>query len=173
MKLQFDAAEFSDGVLHLRVKNRAMARRFILEMQPRRVYDAEIKLHRDRRSLNANDYFWLLCGKLAAVLGVHKDDLYRELVRGIGDNYRMVEIAREDEGFYARLWRSHGLGWVCERAGEAGGKVTLCCYYGSSYYDTAQMSRLIDLVVQECREQGIETLPPDKLAALKGAWDSE
>lgn len=42
--------------------------------------------------------------------------------------------------------------------------------HGSSTYDTAQMSRLIDLIVQDCREQGIETLPPDKLAGMMEEW---
>ena len=34
------------------------------------------------------------------------------------------------------------------------------------------MSRLIDLVVQECKDAGIETLPPDKLAALLDGWSA-
>ena len=43
-------------------------------------------------------------------------------------------------------------------------------YIGSSDYDTAQMSRLIDLIVQDCKAQGIETLTPDKLDAMKVKW---
>ena len=34
---------------------------------------------------------------------------------------------------------------------------------GSSQYDTAQMSHLIDGLVSECREAGIETATPDEL----------
>ena len=45
-------------------------------------------------------------------------------------------------------------------------------YYGSSTFDTQQMSRLIDGLVQDCRALGLETLPPDKLALLKEAWDT-
>ena len=37
-------------------------------------------------------------------------------------------------------------------------------------YDTAQMSRLIDLIAQDCKSQGIETLTPDKLDAMKVKW---
>lgn len=177
MQIQFDAAhtELANQSLWLclRVTNRAMARRMALETQEGTLYDAEIKRHRERRSRDANAYFWELCGKLAAVIGVHKDELYRDLVRGIGDNFRLVDVARGDEDMFQRLWQSRGLGWVCEQAGEKGDKVTLCCYYGSSYYDTAQMSRLIDLAVQECREQGIDTMQPDKLAALVGRWDDD
>lgn len=43
-------------------------------------------------------------------------------------------------------------------------------FYGSSAYDTAQMSRLIDNIVQECKAQGIETMPTEKLDRLKEMW---
>ena len=45
-------------------------------------------------------------------------------------------------------------------------------YHGSSTYDTQQMSRLIDNLVQDCKALDIETLTPDKLALLKEAWDA-
>lgn len=43
-------------------------------------------------------------------------------------------------------------------------------FCGSSAYDTAQMSRLIDNIVQECKAQDIETMPPEKLDRLKEMW---
>lgn len=43
-------------------------------------------------------------------------------------------------------------------------------YYGSSVYDKAQMARLIDIVVDECKEQGIETMTPEELARLTEEW---
>ena len=51
------------------------------------------------------------------------------------------------------------------------GYVNVISYYGSSEYDTAQMSRLIDLLIAECREQGIETKTPAELAALMEEWE--
>lgn len=41
-------------------------------------------------------------------------------------------------------------------------------YYGSSTYDGAQMARLIDNIVQDCKAVGIETMTPDELARLEG-----
>ena len=38
------------------------------------------------------------------------------------------------------------------------------------HLDTEQMSRLIDRVVEDCREAGIETMTPQQLAALKSQW---
>ena len=48
----------------------------------------------------------------------------------------------------------------------------LRCYYGSSTYDTKQMSQLIDNLVQDCKALGIETLTPDKLALLTEEWNA-
>lgn len=43
-------------------------------------------------------------------------------------------------------------------------------YISSSDYDTEQMSRLIDMVVQDCKAEGIETMTPQELDALKSRW---
>jgi hypothetical protein len=43
-------------------------------------------------------------------------------------------------------------------------------YYGSSTYNTKQMSRLIDAIVEDCKEMDIETLTPRELDAMKSRW---
>ena len=43
-------------------------------------------------------------------------------------------------------------------------------WYGSSVYDTEQMSRLIDAIVQDCRDVGIETMTPREMDALVSRW---
>ena len=53
------------------------------------------------------------------------------------------------------------------------GCVNVILYYGSSTYDTAQMSRLINLAVQDCKEQGIETMTPQELAAMMEGWNAQ
>jgi hypothetical protein len=44
-------------------------------------------------------------------------------------------------------------------------------YYGSSSYDTAEMSRLIDLVVQDCKALDIETDTPEQIALRLARWE--
>lgn len=39
--------------------------------------------------------------------------------------------------------------------------------------DTKEMARLIDGVVAEAQELGIETRTPDEIAQLKSLWESE
>lgn len=58
-------------------------------------------------------------------------------------------------------------------AGIKTGTLDVALYYGSSVYDTAQMARLIDLIIAECRENDIEYLPPDQLAAMLEDWHGE
>lgn len=53
-----------------------------------------------------------------------------------------------------------------------GAYTILNCMYGSSVYDTQQMSRLIDQLVQDAQALGIETLPPYKLEGMIQAWDA-
>lgn len=175
MKHRFNAARVHLGQsglwLCLRVENRAAARRFVMERKDK-PYDAEFTLHREKRSLDANAYFWVLCGKLAAALGVRKSEIYRELIREIGENFEILPIRKDAAGRFIAAWERNGEGWVCDRLGPSRlpGYENVKAYYGSSVYDTAQMGRLIDLTVQECREQGIETMTPEELARLKEAW---
>lgn len=60
-------------------------------------------------------------------------------------------------------------GWFTERVDFTpdGEKEIIRFYYGSSRYNTRQMSRLIDNIVQDCKALSIEVLPPDKLSFLK------
>ncbi len=169
-KTEFD--KDSDFWLCLRVKNRPMARQFVKEMQQGCTYDAEIKLHRNKRSLDANAYAWVLMSKLADVLQKKKEDIYRELITGIGDNFEIVAVQTEAADKFIEGWKHNGIGWVCEKTGSSAmdGYENIIAYYGSSTYNTKQMSRLIDLIVQECHIQGIETATPQELARYKENW---
>ena len=46
-------------------------------------------------------------------------------------------------------------------------------YYGSSVFSSSTMSRLIDNLIQDAKAVGIETMAPDKLAALLGEWEGK
>lgn len=134
-------------------------------------FDLEIKQHREHRSLDANSYFWVLCGKLAAKTGQPRESIYLELVKNIGDNYQIICCQDRAKDRMKELWGYGQLGWVVdELPSKVKGCTNLMMYYGSSTYDTAQMSRLIDAVVSECKEQGIETATPEELARIKEEW---
>lgn len=132
------------------------------------------KKWRKKRSLDANAYFWVLAGKLAAKLGTTATEVYRQYVYDVGDNFRIVPIETELIADWEKLWCDGHLGRMIEDLGECRrtpGYHNIRCFLGSSDYDTVQMSHLIDLIVQDCREQGIETMTPDEIEIMKARWN--
>ena len=134
----------------------------------------EIKEHKAKRSLNANSYLWVLVSKLAAKLNLPADEIYREYIRDVGVA-RHLEVKDDTVDTIITAWTRQGLGWQCERLdnSDTQGFVLLRAYYGSSAYSSAQMARLVDNVVQDCKEQDIETMPPHELQALVDRWGDE
>ena len=95
-----------------------------------------------------------------------KEEVYRAAVKRVG----VVDVIpmREDAAAeWCRRWRSRGIGWVAETADMGlDGWVTVMAYWGSSAYSTAEMSRLLDDVVEEAKGLGIETATPEQLALM-------
>lgn len=143
---------------------------YSLEYDPEAAYVIRIEKQRRRRSLDANAYAWVLIGKLAEKLKTSATAVYRELIKDCG-TYTMAMVLPEAAPRYMQIWERQGLGWIAEDAGASPkGNRYIRCFYGSSVYDTAEMSRLIDGLVEECKEQGVDTLTPRELEELKRAW---
>jgi hypothetical protein len=123
--------------------------------------------YREKRSLDANAYLWTLLQKLAETLHADKWTLYLKMLKRYGQFTYIVVKPSAVEGV-KKQWRE------CEKVGEIdvnGTKaVQMICYYGSSTYDTREMSVLIDGVVSECKELDIETLSLDEIARMKESW---
>lgn len=173
MKLTFTKAKIdTDGGvwLCLKVMEPAQARGFVLDKKDR-LYDCEIKKHREKRSLDANAYCWVLIDKLAQATGIPKTEIYRRAIKEIGGVSSVVCVQERAADRLEKGWGCNGIGWFSERSeSRLQGCVNVTLYYGSSTYDTHQMSRLIDHIVEDCRALGIETLPPERLAAMKEDW---
>jgi len=142
-----------------------------LDTQPDKEY--EIKEHRQKRSLDANGYLWVLISKIQQVLNVPKEVIYKDVIRDIGV-YEVVPIKNEAVNKFCEAWHKNGLGWITETTkSKLDGYTNVLAYYGSSEYDTKEMSRLIDEVVQECRNLDIETKSEEEIKSLIGAWKWE
>jgi len=135
-------------------------------------YELTVKRHCKKRSLDANAYFWTLMNKLSVLFGFSSVQLYRELIKDVGGNYYIIPCRLDAAERFIQIWESNGLGWVCDdlQSSKLAGYTNIMCYYGSSQYDSAQMSRLIELAVRECRQQGIETATPEELSLLLEEW---
>lgn len=173
MKLTFDKARwFEDGDgfwLALRTKDRAAAAQASAQVD--KPWTADLKVFKRGRSLDANAYAWVLLDKLAVALRTPKEDVYRRFIREIGGNCETVCVVDEAVDKLRRGWEHNGTGWVTDTMpSKIQGCTNVTLYYGSSTYDTAQMSQLINMIVEECRGFDIETLTPEKLAAMQEGW---
>ena len=133
--------------------------------------DVCIKKYRKDRSLDANRYYWVLCDKLATRLSISKTDIYKNHIKQIGGNNDVVCVQDKGVDNLCSGWNKNGIGWVTDTMpSKIDGCTNVVLYYGSSTYDTEQMSRLIDLCVQDCKSVGIETMTPQELEALVERW---
>lgn len=131
----------------------------------------KISKYRDKRSKDANAYCWVLIGKLAEKLNRAPADIYRDAIRDIGGNYEVVCTLNAAVDKLCSSWRRNGIGWQTDTMdSKLPGCTNVMLYYGSSTYDTAQMSRLINIIVEECKAQGIETKTPDEIDRLVTLW---
>lgn len=143
-------------------------------LQNDKKYELSIKLHQKKRSNDANAYCWTLIDKLAEKLSLSKIEIYRRLIKEVGGVSDIVCVQDKAVDKLIKAWEKHGIGWQAEtEKSKIAGCTNVILYYGSSTYDTAQMSRLIDLVVQECGQLGIETKTPDEIEELKALWESQ
>ena len=131
----------------------------------------EIKPYRARRSLDANAYAWVLMDKLAEKMVMSKVDIYREYIKHIGGNSETMCVKNSAVERLQDGWGKNGIGWQTETfPSKIEGCTNVILYYGSSTYDSAQMSRLLDLIIQDCKQIGIPTETPDEIARLKALW---
>jgi len=129
-----------------------------------------------KRSLNANSYYHVLCSKIAAVLNCSLSEVCNRMIAEYGQiDTDMGCICMRDSIDWTRRENLH-LRPTSKTQIMANGELYRCYYVmrGSHTYNTKEMARLIDGVVQEARDLGIETLPPAQLVALlKKAEEAE
>lgn len=126
---------------------------------------------RKKRSLDANNYLWALIGELAAEMKLDDIELYRKYIKEHGLK-KTDEMSDEFYKTVSFVWSQKGTGWFSERVdnGSREGYSLYIFYYGSSSYNSKQMARLIEAVVQDCEAIGIETKPKEEINSLVRCW---
>lgn len=139
------------------------------KFQDGKKYVAELKEFRQKRSLDANAYLWVLLDKIAQVIHSSKEEVYLSYIKQYGV-FRDFKLPEDEAKTLRVAWEMLGTGWQTELVDYDEDNVIIRAYYGSSQYSTRQMSRLIDMVVEDARSLGIETMTPQELARLKEGW---
>lgn len=125
----------------------------------------EIEVKRRKRSKNANSYFWTLLQKLCEELNLDVIQEYKKRVKDLGI-FRQWEIDSKNVPTFIKTWEDKGIAWFCEIVEEIGDKTIINSYYGSSSYNSKQMSTLIDNLVQDCVSVGIQTMSDEEIKEL-------
>ena len=126
----------------------------------------EIQVKKKKRSKDQNAYFWELLQQLCEEMNLNVIDEYRKRVKELGI-CRQWRIANENVPTFIKMWEDRGIAWFVEQIEVDGEETLLNAYYGSSSYSTSQMKRLLDNLIQDCKEVGIQTLDELEIEALR------
>lgn len=161
-------------LLCLKVADNNKINRFLDSMKEGKIYTAKIEPKKNKRSLDANAYMWVLCDKIAKEINSTKEDVYRKAIKDVGV-FTTIPVREDAISQFIENWQSGGIGKVAEIVGDSklNSYVKVMCYFGSSTYNTKEMSRLIDWIVEEAKELEIETLTPRELEQIKANWRNE
>lgn len=123
--------------------------------------------HRQKRSLDANATLWLCLGRIATALRADKWDIYLQMLKRYG-KYTYICVKPSVVEAVQKQWRE------CEVIGEVeiGGEkaVQMLCYFGSSVMNTKEFSILLDGVISEMKEMGLETPTSEEMRMSLERW---
>lgn len=133
-----------------------------------------IKKFFKKRSLDANNYCWLLCDKIAKELCkdgtiITKEKVYQDTVLQIGTFEAMI-VEEKSYDKFKRIWEKQGLGFLIQEVSRKDKCIKVHCYYGSSTYDSKEMSLLIELLVELAKSLRIETKTQEEINSLLELW---
>ena len=137
---------------------------FTTKADPRDLFDeftdkdvnVEISKASKRRSKTANDFCWAMCTDIGNALRIPKEEVYRKAISEVG-KFETMHMRAEAIDTFRKIWGQRGIGWfteVVDYSPITGCKVVFA-YYGSSTYDSVEMSRLIDFLKQDMVNMGL------------------
>ena len=160
-------AKYTDGWLLLKVPP-VEGKRFEYTF---RGGNYDIIPHKDKRSLNANAYAWVLIDKIAEKMKMQPIEVYRNAIKNTpGVTKTVICIKKEAVQAFTESWERGHLGrQVKEMPGEEGYS-NLIVISGSSDYTRSQMAHFIDGLVQDARALDIEVKPQESIDSLLEGW---
>lgn len=143
------------------------------------VLSVELKKYRKKRSLDANAYYWKLVGELAGVIDQSNSWIHNDMLRRFGqieiiDGHGVYIVIPDTDDAQKKVDEAQSYHLKpTDDVNEGKDGVMYRTYMmlrGSSSYDTKEMSRLINGLVSDCQEHGIETIPPEELERMMQAY---
>ncbi len=111
-----------------------------------------------KRTLTQNSYYWALLSELAGALGLSNDELHFQLLKRYSTPQPFATLEHVDVSKFMRYY---------EKRNQVDKTVYYLFYTPSSEMSTTEFKRLLDGLISECQEVGINTLSAEELALLK------
>lgn len=157
------------ALLTLELNERDKATKMYDSLNRVETLDIDIDKHREKRSLDANSYAWVLISKIADCVGTSKDAIYIAMLKKYGQTF-VCKIPNKHVDRFKRsekYWEEHESLDAEEKAQY------FRVYVGSSNYNKEEMSIFINGIVDEAKELDIDVRTPDQIAEMMSLWESE
>lgn len=164
--MRIESARLEGRELILTLPAPAEARKLVYKFKPG---EYELTKATKKRSKNANAYAWVLCEKIGIAVGITKEAVYRKAIREVG-SFLQIDLPADDLPRFRKQWEAQGLGYQVQIIDSLPDSVTVNAYYGSHFYDTNEMARFINSLIEDARAMDIETMPEEELQSLLSSW---
>ena len=140
---------------------------FLYKLDKSTIYDLKIDKHRNKRSLDANNYAWHLINEIANALRMSKEEVYLRMLKDYGQREYVSMLANVNPNRISKYYEEQGTFKHNNNTFKS-----YMLYIGTSQYDSKEMSIFIDGLVQEARNLGIETLEDTEIENLIKEMDN-
>jgi hypothetical protein len=125
----------------------------------------EVKEYKPKRSLNANDYYWVLLNKIADMLKVNKEQLHFKFLKEYG---QVANVLLPNEIDIVGFTKYYEFIKTINVKGKLFNEYQL--FKGSSEMNSKEMSILIECIQQDAKDLGIETLDELRIKEMLESW---
>lgn len=125
--------------------------------------DLSVKKWSEHRTLTANAYLWTLITQIGNAIRESKEDVYFDMLKAYGQG-AAASVQEKDAERFCRSYKYH------EKIGESTLNGKTFKHYrfwvGSSEYNREEFTILLDGVIREAENLGIETRPKEEIESL-------
>nr|DAM46202.1 MAG TPA: NinB protein [Caudoviricetes sp.] len=158
---EYDRTSYdADGTAILSLKvPRHQHKQLLAELDQSAPLAVEITKYKSKRSIEQNRYMWALLSEIDKARNGSRSsaewDVYIEALERAGAKYEYIACLTAAEDMLRKSFRA--IQYVKPFEGGKGEMGVYKCYYGSSKMTTAEMSELIETILDMAAEAGIDT----------------
>lgn len=134
----------------------------IANLDKDKLYDVKISEYSDKRTKTMNSYYWVLITKLAEVLRTSKEELHSEIIKRYSQRDYISLLANINPRTYFPYYEYQNTYKNNDNTFKS-----YLVFKRSSDMNKHEFSILLDGLISECNEAGINTMTPSEIAQLK------